>query len=424
MSRRALLVAAAMLLASRAALAQDSASERLRKLMQEASRKTVEAFVFVGGGSGVFISEEGDLLTNHHVAGSTGDSVTVLLPDGSRFLAKKLGTDPVGDLTLFRIEDPKGRKFGYIELADSDALEVGDPVIAVGNPFNLASYPTSGRHEPSISWGIVSAVHRRQGSYSDCIQTDAALNPGNSGGPLVNLDGRLVGINGRIATRFANRVNSGVGYAIPSNQVKRFLPKLKQGEGPDRLVHHGMIDGLEISPEHTDGRGAVVAKVTEGTTAHRTKLQSGDVIVAVDGRKVHSRDRFLGLLGTYPAGHEISIEAARGLERIKATVKLDPVGQTDIGQRPKGAGYLGVLFSDAPEGIMLADVAKESPAERAGLKVGDRVVELDGVSFETTEGLLRSLWKKRPGETVKLLVEREGAKFEVEVDLVVHPADK
>jgi serine protease Do len=412
--------------AASAAVAQDPPAERLRKQMQEAARKGVAAFAFVGGGSGVFISEEGHVLTNHHVAGAAAETVTVLLPDGSRFPARKLGTDPIGDLSLFLLEEAKGRKFAFLEFADSDALEPGDHVVAIGNPFNLASFPTSGRHEPAVSWGIVSALHRRQGGYSDCIQTDAALNPGNSGGPLVDLDGRLVGVNGRIATRFANRVNSGVGYAIPSNQIRRFLPKLKAGEGSEKVVYHGMIGGLEVSPEHTDGLGAVVARVGEGSAAHHARLRAGDRIMELDGRKIHSRDRFLGLLGTYPEGEEVTLEVARGGERFRTKVRLERMGQFDLGVRPRGSGYLGVLFTDIPGvgGVALADVSKDSPAERAGLQVGDRIVEMDGIAYESTEGLLRALWKKKPGETIKLLVERESGRFEAEIDLAVHPADK
>lgn len=421
----AALAAALSAIASPPGGAQDPPAERLRKQMLEAVRRGVEAFAFVGGGSGVFISAEGHVLTNHHVAGAAAESVTVLLPDGSRYSARKLGTDPIGDLSLFLVEDAKGRKFSFLEFADSDALEPGDHVAAIGNPFNLASFPTSGRHEPSVSWGIVSALHRRQGGYSDCIQTDAALNPGNSGGPLIDLDGRIVGINGRIATRFANRVNSGVGYAIPANQIKRFLPKLKQGEGAERVVFHGTIGGLEVSPEHTDGRGAVVARVAEGSAAHRSRLRAGDLLVALDGRKIHSRDRFLGLLGTYPEGEDVTLEFVRGEERLTAKIRLERVGQHEVGVRPKGAGYLGVLFSDLPGGgVVLADVSRGSPAEQAGLQVGDRIVEMDGIAYEVTEVLLRALWRKKPGETVKLLVERDTGRFEAEIELAIHPADK
>jgi len=212
-----------------AALAVQDPVRTLEKKVQETGRKVSDAFVFIGGGSAVLISPDGWFLTNHHVGGTMDKGTTVWLSDGRSFRAKLVCTDPVGDLALFKLQDVK-EKLPHVEFGDSDALEVGQYVVAVGNPFGLATTPAPDRRRyPSVSLGVVSARHRYQQNYGDCIQTDAAVNPGNSGGPLVTLDGRLVGINGRIATRYMNRVNSGVGFAIAANQVKRFLPEMMEG---------------------------------------------------------------------------------------------------------------------------------------------------------------------------------------------------
>jgi S1-C subfamily serine protease len=398
----------------------ESTEARTRKTVARVSK----AFVFIGGGSGVIISAKGHILTNHHVAGTVPEDATVLLTDGSRYLARKLATDPVGDLALFRIEKARDRVFDHLELGDSEALEIGDIVIAAGNPFNLANYTTTGRHEPSFSRGIVSALHRRQGTYSDCIQTDAALNPGNSGGPLVTLDGKLVGLNGRIAARFTNRVNSGVGYAIPSDQIRRFLPRMMAAPA-DRKVYHGTINGLEISREHTNGTGALVEKVAPGTRAERQGLRAGDLITAIDGRRVFSWNRFFGILGTYPDETRIRITLERDGKSRQITLALDRVGTPAAPpSRPKGSGYLGIAVRDEDDHVIIARVAAESPAAAAGIEVGDRILEMDGTAYDTSLGFLRALWKKKPGETVMLLIEREEGKLKMEIDLAIHPADK
>src|SRR6185436_8208745 len=158
-----------------------------------------------------------------------------------------------------------------------------------GNPFGITQRELDSKYYPTITLGIVSAIHRNQQTYFDCIQTDAAVNPGNSGGPLVTLEGKLVGINGRIATRYMNRVNSGVGYAIPSNQIRNFLPEMRSG-GTEGKAYHGQIAGLAITTSPTDGQGARVAAVTSRSTAQKAGFQTGDMIVKVDKAKIFNRE--------------------------------------------------------------------------------------------------------------------------------------
>lgn len=399
----------------------DSPRRLLEKKVHAIAQKMDKAFVFFPGGSGSLISEDGYCLTNHHVAGSR-ESVTVHLCSGKRYTARRVATDPWGDVALFKIEAPE--KFEYVELGDSDALEVGEYVVAVGNPLGLGNAASGGRHYPTISVGIVSANHRRQGGYSDCIQTDASVNPGNSGGPLMNLKGEQVGINGRIATRYGNRVNSGVGYAIPSNQIKRFLPVMKAG-GDKGLVYHGEVKGLTLSNDHTDGAGAKVQSVAPGSTAEKAGFQAGDLIVRVDSRKSFSRDRFLGIIGTYPAGSEVDVTVIRGNREVTLKVKLDKYvpeqASARAPQRPPNAGYLGVQTEDGEGGVRIVDVIPDTPADHAGLQVDDVILKIAGKDTPNTRAFQTELWKFKPGDKVRITIRRRGEELELEAELSKPP---
>jgi hypothetical protein len=216
--------------------------EALRKVLETEARvrscveRAKPAYVFFGNGSGVCVAPDGWVLTNFHVAGDR-DGQRVRMTGGKVFTADVVGWDPHGDISLCKLRDAKDLPF--CGLGDSDGLQVGDPVIAVGNPFLLGN----GSWEPTITLGIVSALHRYMDNpgYFDAIQTDAQINPGNSGGPLLALDGRVVGINGRIdIKRFMNRVNTGIGYAIPARQIQRYMKAFKEGG----RVWEGYIHGL------------------------------------------------------------------------------------------------------------------------------------------------------------------------------------
>jgi len=196
----------ALLLAFQAPEDLEGIREIQKKLLAVCER-VKPAYVFFGNGSGVCISADGWVLTNFHVSGDRNGQ-TVRMTGGKRYTADVVGFDPNGDIALCKIKD--ARELPFCELGDSDQLQVGQYVIAVGNPFLLGS----GSWEPSIAFGIVSALHRYMDNpgYFDAIQTDAQINPGNSGGPLITLDGKVVGINGRIdIKRFMNRVNTGIG---------------------------------------------------------------------------------------------------------------------------------------------------------------------------------------------------------------------
>jgi serine protease Do len=325
-----------------------------------------------------------------------------------------VATDPVGDVALFKVDAPDV-KFAFVELGDSDALEVGQYVISAGNPHGLANAPVEGKHQPSISVGIVSALHRMQGTYSDAIQTDAAVNPGNSGGPLLTLDGKQVGINGRVAVRFGNRINSGVGYAIPSNQVKNFLPVMIKGGHENSTAYHGRVEGLTLAPQHTDGRGAQVARVAPGTEAERAGFKAGDLVVECQGYPIFSSARLQGVIGTYPADAKLAFAVSRDGVETKLEAVLERIQPPR--QAPPNAGYLGITVQETPDGLQITTVVANSAAEAAGLKVGDILVKVGGNDVDKPEEFTAELWKFKAGEKVTLTIRRDGEEQELEAAL-------
>ena len=413
-----------------AASAQDQAA-RLQRKIEECSRSVTERFVFFGGGSGVMISEDGYCLTNHHVAG-TQTSTKVILHNGKQYAAKQVCTDSLGDVTLFKIE-AADEKFPFIQLGDSDKLEMGQYVIACGNPFGVTTRDTDLKMYPTITLGIVSAMHRNQQTYFDCIQTDAAVNPGNSGGPLVTLDGKLVGINGRIATRYMNRVNSGVGYAIPSNQIKNFLPWMMKG-GDKGKIHHGMVSGLQLAEQNTQGEGAKVVAVRTDSTAETAGFRKGDLIVRVNQYPVFNRERYLGAIGTYPEKTEVTIRVKRDDGTADLKVELDRYVMMEglgFGQpprpapsRPKGSGYLGAYVEETKDGLKVMDVRPASPADDAGLQTGDVILAVNDRKIATRDELLQRLYQRKPGQKVRLSLKRDGHDLEIEATLGRHPDDE
>src|SRR6185295_6910919 len=346
--------------------------------------------------------------------------------------AKLVCTDALGDLSLFKIE-PGDEKLPFVLLGDSDKLEMGQYVIACGNPFGITTRDVDSKYYPTITLGIVSAMHRNQQTYFDCIQTDAAVDPGNSGGPLVTLDGKLVGINGRIATRYMNRVNSGVGYSIPSNQIRNFLPKMMKG-GESGKIHHGMVGGLLLLDANTQGQGAKVSGVRSGSTADTAGLKKGDLIVAVNGYSIFNRERYLGVIGTYPEKTEVTIKVKRDDEATDLKVELDrynpleglgfaaPARPAPV--RPKGSGYLGAYVEETKDGVKVMDVRPASPADEGGLQAGDVILSLNDRKIATRDELLQRLWQRKPGAKVKLVVKRGAEELEIEATLGRNPDDE
>jgi S1-C subfamily serine protease len=267
-----------------------------------------------GGGSGVLISADGYAITNFHVTAPCGPAMKCGLSDGRLVDAVLVGLDPGGDVALIKLLGDG--KFPTAELGDSDAARAGDWVYVAGNPFLLAD-----DFRPSVSYGIISGVHRYQYpsgtllEYTDCLQTDAAVNPGNSGGPLFNADGQLIGINGRCSFEKRGRVNVGVGYAVSINQIKRFLSQLRSG----RLVDHGAL-GATVS-SNADHR-AVVDDILEDSDVFRRGLRYGDELTSFANREISTANGLKNILGTYPEGWRVPIAFRRDGQLFERVTRL------------------------------------------------------------------------------------------------------
>jgi serine protease Do len=426
MNRTSSSIALALCLLAPAARAQDDpalararAVERdLVDLIARVSGSFVAINSATSGGSGVIISADGEILTNHHVAGSRpiGKTWMITLPGGRVQRARVVGLDPRGDIALLKLEGPG--PYPFVELGDSDAVQAGDEVIALGNPFGFSKDGT-----PHVTVGVVSAVHRFQGGYSDAIQTDTEINPGNSGGPLLDMQGRLIGINGRIAVRFGTRANTGVGYAIPTNQIRAFLPRFR-AEG---LVPHGQVPGLSLRESTAGGDGAIVERVAQGSEAWTKGLRAGDVVVEAGGRAVHNPLRFNGIIGTYPAGDRVTIVARRGQETVRVDLALVARASEEGGGGVAGKGaFLGVRMStSATGGVEVEEVVGGSPAATAGITTGDviKAIAVGGPAQQVADvaALVAVLSRLEPGTAIKLTIARGEEQREVDVTLGRRP---
>ena len=279
-------------------------------------------------GSGVVISPDGYVLTNHHVI-SGASRITAVLSGGNEYNAQLIGTDETSDLALLKLD---GKKFPYAKLGDSDDLIIGEWTIAIGNPFQLFSVS----NQPSASLGIISAKHMNFGQqksgkvFQDMIQTDAAINPGNSGGPLVNALGEVIGINTFIFTGSDYAQGSiGIGFAIPINTAKRIAEELRVTGHVDRGYSTGLIVqsitksiakylGIPIS------NGVIIVEVKEGSPAFKAKLDPGDVIITVNKQKVNrpSDIRKVILENDLRSGDILSLEIYRNGKKRKINIRL------------------------------------------------------------------------------------------------------
>ena len=371
--------------------------------------KARPAFVFIAGGSGVVIRPDGLMLTNDHVI-ENRRRFDVRLGDGRSFKAKVVGRDAVGDLAALQLDLPAGETVPHLPLGDSEALRVGDEAIAVGNPFALGVLDQA----PTFTVGIISAVHHTQGSYTECIVTDAELNPGNSGGPLINMAGEVVGINGQISTRYGLRSNTGLGFAISARQIAMWLPLLERAAGGE--VKHARLAGVEFESRDRETVASVTVKdVAEGTLAAEAGFRAGDTIVAIDDAPVANGHRFAGLLGIYPEGSRAAFRVHRGGEEVTLEAVLTAPQRCRTGidlERPRGGDLLPVVEAVEPG----------SSAEVAGLKPGDVIVAFRGRRLEFPARDARKLFDRALRTTINVddivpLTVRRGT-TEVELRLI------
>jgi len=364
-----------------------------------------------GLGSGVIVdSDKGYILTNHHVI-EKAELITITLKDGRQFEAKLIGTDSETDIAVLQI---KADDLTAVPAADSDRLEVGDFVVAIGNPFGLGQTVTS---------GIVSALGRSGlgiESYEDFIQTDASINPGNSGGALVNLRGELVGINTAIHSPSGG--NIGIGFAIPVNMARGVMQQLiEHGEVQRGLLGVGTQD---LTPELAQvfgikrKHGAVVALVDPDSPADRAGLKVGDVVVRVNKRPVRNSLDLRNVVGLLRAGSRIELEVIRDGRRqhfiaviTKPQVRQlsggklnDRLAGTLLGDIGEGSPYYGRI-----NGVQVLKVKPRSQASRAGLRQGDIILSLNRYPVANLSELEQVIRGSRGGLWLNLF--REGSQL-------------
>ncbi|MCG3179886.1 MAG: hypothetical protein BIFFINMI_02236 [Phycisphaerae bacterium] len=383
------------------ALAVDRDVDYLREQAQtrQVIDRSLKCYVFIGGGSGAVISPDGLMITNNHVAGSA-KTWKVKLVDGKTYVADLLGTAPETDLAVLKLRKAP-EPMPYLPLADSDALEPGQRVIAIGNPFALGQMD----HTPTVTLGVVSAVGIFRPNAGDAVVTDAPVNPGNSGGPLIDMDGRMVGVNGQIATRFGLRANSGTGYAISSNQVSRYVDALRNAKGGK--VQAGALNGAAFTD---DGKGDVaVGAVEPGSPADKAGLRAGDVLKAIANWPVPTRAHVFVLAARYPVGATAPLSVLRDGQRETLTVALaEPL-----------RGAIGIVFeSVSTTSLKIERVIAGGPADLAGLKPGDTVIGIGQLAMTNRRTLSTVLQRLQAGQTFPLTVRRDGKQVTVQITAV------
>ncbi|UYU32660.1 serine endoprotease DegP [Siccibacter colletis] len=325
---------------------------------------------FMALGSGVVIdAAKGYVVTNNHVV-NNATSIKVQLSDGRRFDAKMVGNDPRSDIALIQIQNPKN--LTAIKLADSDKLRVGDYTVAIGNPFGLGETVTS---------GIVSALGRsglNAENYENFIQTDAAINRGNSGGALVNLNGELIGINTAILAPDGG--NIGIGFAIPSNMVKNLTGQMVQ-YGQVRRGELGIM-GTELNSELAKAmkvdaqRGAFVSQVMPNSSAAKAGIKPGDVIVSLNDKAISSFAALRAEVGTMPVGSKLKLGLLRDGKQMTVNIELQQSSQNQVDSSSIFSGIEGAEISNrgADKGVVVNSIKANSPAAAIGLKKGDVIV--------------------------------------------------
>ncbi|MBN8548762.1 MAG: Do family serine endopeptidase, partial [Deltaproteobacteria bacterium] len=380
-------------------------------------------------GSGFIINEEGYILTNNHVIDNSDTIIVRLLDDKTEYSAQLIGKDPKTDIALIKIE-PKG-KLSVAYLGDSDKVEVGEWVIAIGNQFQLGQ---------TVTAGIVSAKSRKlpyqaSGPYDSFIQTDASINPGSSGGPLFNTRGQVIGINTAIFSPGRQQFGSpgfniGIGFSIPINLVKGLVQQLKE----KGKVTRGVL-GVLIQPVDSDvaealglpsADGALVADVLKTSPAGKAGFQRRDVIVKFNGHPVVDHDDLPLMVATTPIGSKVDIEVLRGKEKLTMSAVIEELKDAPV-EKPKDkekSDAIGVVVEKLPDeiaqglalqnaqGVFVKNVDADSPAEKAGIQRGDIVLEFGGTKITSVEDFEKCVAALKKGKPVLLLVQKkEGTRF-------------
>jgi serine protease Do len=381
-----------------------------RRFSRPSPRSPQPEYRQIAQGSGFIISSDGYILTNNHLVGEA-NKVLVKVADNPEIEAKIIGTDPESDIAVVKIDK---KDLPFLELADSDTLEVGEWVIAIGNPFGLSH---------TVTAGIVSAKGRSNvglAAYEDFIQTDAAINPGNSGGPLLNLDGKVVGINSAIVSRTGG--NLGIGLAIPVNMAKAIYEQLIESG----TVVRGFlgVNIQDLTPDvasslslDKDTRGVLVPEVTEGSAADKAGMKPYDVIVEFNGQAVEKAKVLQNRVAVLKPGTNVEIVVLRDGKRQKLTVELSerpPMGQ--IAATPQTLEQLGLTVQEltpdlaeqlgyqGQKGVVVSVVAQGSIADIAGITRGALIIEVNRNPIKNTKEFNEAVEKASKEGTIMMRI--------------------
>jgi serine protease Do len=378
-------------------------------------------------GSGVIVDKRGYIVTNNHVI-AKADEIKVVLNDKREFTGKVVGTDPKTDVAVIKI---KGDNLPVLEWGDSEKLNVGEYVLAIGNPFGL---------NQTVTMGIVSAVGRANvgiADYEDFIQTDAAINPGNSGGALVNASGQLVGINTAIFSRSGGYM--GIGFAVPSNMVRKVMESLVSKGKVTRGWLGVSIQGIDEELAKHFGlksqEGVLVNEVMKDTPAEKAGLKEGDVIISFDGKKTVDPGALRNIVAETKVGARVSIVVMREKRQKELTAviteqpaTLEPEAQSGEADG-EGTVLEGVEVTEiTPEiarqlglpavttGVVVSNVNVGSPAERAGLQTGDVILQVNRTRIRSLAEFKQQVAKIGKNNSMLLLVNRRGRKLFIGIE--------
>jgi serine protease Do len=360
-----------------------------------------------GVGSGFVMSREGYILTNNHVV-EDADQIKVKLANGKEYDGKVVGRDPKTDLALVKVEGSSD--LHPLELGNSDDLEVGSWVVAIGSPFGL---------EQTVTAGIVSAKGRVIGSgpYDNFIQTDASINPGNSGGPLINMKGEVIGINTAIIAS-----GQGIGFAIPINMAKEIAPQLQEKGHVTRgwlgVSIQEVTPALAKSFDLKEKKGALVAQVVSGSPAEKAGIEQGDVIVEFDGKEVADSKDLPRLVASTPVGKSVSIKLWRNGKVLDRQVKVGEMQEKVEMTKAPFQKSLGITVQNlTPEiakglglkkdtGVVVTRVEPGSPAADAGIQTGDVIREVDRRPVKDAEDFIQKIEKAKVQDNILLSLQR------------------
>jgi serine protease Do len=369
-------------------------------------------------GSGIIVDKEGYIITNNHVVSGTGE-IKVKLTDGREYTAKVIGRDPKTDLALIKISSIF-KDLPILALGDSDIMQVGDWVLAIGNPFGL---------EHTVTQGIISASGRVIGSgpYDNFLQTDAPINPGNSGGPLVNLKGEVIGINTAIVA-----AGQGIGFAIPSSTAKGIVAQLRE---KGKVVRGWLGVSVQmVTPDLAssfglkEARGAIVADVIKGSPAEKAGIKQGDVILAFDGKAVKSSNDLPWIVAETPVGKTVNVKLIRQGKELDVKVTVVEMTEQRLAQQAgKTKNVFGFTVDNikpewrkqfdiaAKAGVVVIQVEADGLADDAGIEPGDVIREVNKKIIKDLNDFKKAMEQIKSNENVIFLLSRDDQSFYVSI---------